>query len=156
LEMLITRDGLSFDHACETLQTNESVTLDRAALEEMAKRLPVRTPRIRVGEEALDGIPHVDMPPDAQVFAASRSASARKIRHAVARAVEALPPQDQLILRLCFYEEFSVADIARTLQLEQKPLYRRLENLLSRLRNALEAAGIDADQARAAVDDRDF
>jgi len=156
LEMLITRDGLSFDQACETLQTNESVTLDRVALEEIAKRLPVRTPRIRVSEEALDGVAQLDTPLDAQVSAASRNASARRIRHAVARAVESLPPQDRLILRLRFYEDFGVADIARTLQLEQKPLYRRLDNLLTGLRSALEEAGIDAEEACDAVEGRDF
>ena len=36
-----------------------------------------------------------------------------------------------------------IADIARALNLKQKPLYRRLDRLLQRLRAALEAAGID-------------
>jgi hypothetical protein len=37
----------------------------------------------------------------------------------------------------------SVADIARALQLKQKPLYRRIEAIQVRMRSALEARGID-------------
>jgi hypothetical protein len=36
-----------------------------------------------------------------------------------------------------------VADIARTLQLRQKPLYRRIEAIQEQMRTALEARGID-------------
>jgi hypothetical protein len=38
----------------------------------------------------------------------------------------------------------SIADIARMMRLPQRPLYRRIESLLGRLRAELTAAGIDA------------
>jgi hypothetical protein len=37
-----------------------------------------------------------------------------------------------------------ISRIAQLLQLESKPLYRRLERLLERLRTGLEAQGVDA------------
>ena len=43
----------------------------------------------------------------------------------------------------------SIADIARILHMPQRPMYRRLEQILTMLRHRLSAAGIDA---RAAED----
>jgi RNA polymerase sigma factor for flagellar operon FliA len=40
----------------------------------------------------------------------------------------------------------SVAEIARTLAIPQKPLYRRLERLLEHLREQLEAEGISRER----------
>jgi RNA polymerase sigma factor for flagellar operon FliA len=47
----------------------------------------------------------------------------------------------------------SVADIARTLRLDQKPLYRRIDGSLARLRPALEAGGVDRDLAAELLSD---
>ena len=55
----------------------------------------------------------------------------------------AADPQDRLILILRFDDGRTVADIAAMLRLEQKSLYRRLEQLLRNLRKGLEAEGID-------------
>ena len=156
LEMLIARDGLSFDQACETLRTNEAVGLDRPAFEEIVTRLPIRLDRVQVGEEALDELAQREAPLDARESTAARKASARRIRQAMARAIVSLPPQDRLILRLRFQEDLGVADIARALNLEQKPLYRRLDNLLGGLRSALEAAGVDREEARSVLEGRDL
>jgi RNA polymerase sigma factor for flagellar operon FliA len=41
----------------------------------------------------------------------------------------------------------SVADIARTLRLDQKPLYRRLETIQATLRTALESRGVHRERA---------
>ena len=147
LEMLVARDGLTFDQACEILRTNEAVTLDRAALESIGERLPIRLRRLRVGEDALDELACHTAPPDAHVPAGPTKDAGRKIRRAVTLAVASLGDQDRLILRLKFQEDLGVADIARALHLEQKPLYRRLDMLLRRLRQALEAAGIGRDDA---------
>jgi RNA polymerase sigma factor for flagellar operon FliA len=55
--------------------------------------------------------------------------------------------EDRAILRLRFHGDATVVSIARALGLEQRPLYRRIEALLARLRAALEAAGVDAESA---------
>ena len=53
LERLTSRDGYSFDEACELLETNHQVTLPRAELEAMAGRLPGRTAAaFRIGRSA--------------------------------------------------------------------------------------------------------
>jgi DNA-directed RNA polymerase specialized sigma24 family protein len=45
-----------------------------------------------------------------------------------------------------------VADIARRLDVPQKPLYRRLERALRTLRTALERAGVPVERVRAALE----
>ena len=155
LERLLAREGYDFDQACETLRTNEGVTLSRAELADIAARFPIRTRRSVVGEEALETVAESGGSPDAGALAADPSAIGMQIRRALAPAVQALADQDRLILRLRFQDGLGVADIARALHLEQRPLYRRFESLLRGLRDALEAAGIDRDAAREAVSRKD-
>jgi RNA polymerase sigma factor for flagellar operon FliA len=64
------------------------------------------------------------------------------VLQALQRALQALPEEDQLILRMRYLSGASVADIARALHIEQKPLYRRIENNRARLRAILEESGI--------------
>ena len=80
---------------------------------------------------------------------------ARRILDALTTAVQALGDQDRVILRLRFQDGLAVADIARALHLDQKPLYRRFDALLNQLRAALEAAGIDRTEASEIVNRKD-
>ena len=57
------------------------------------------------------------------------------------------------MLRMRFWEDMSVADIARGLAVEQKPLYRRLERLLADLRKKLAGAGVTAQQLHELLDE---
>ena len=66
-----------------------------------------------------------------------------ELRQMLARALDTLSTTDRLILRFRFEDERSVPEIARLLG-EKSPfvLYRRLEKILARMREFLEAAGI--------------
>ncbi len=57
-------------------------------------------------------------------------------------ALGKLDAEDRVILRMRFEDGFTVADVARALDLRQKPLYRRVEGLLRRLRRELEGRGM--------------
>ena len=155
LERLIAREGCGFDQACEVMRTNEGVTLTRAELEAIAVRLPIRTRRTVVTEDALDAMPQDQDSAGAGIAASDARAIGQQIRRALAPAVEAMSDQDRLILRLRFQEGLGVVDIARALHLDQRPLYRRFELLLRRLKDALETAGIDRDAARDAIEHKD-
>jgi DNA-directed RNA polymerase specialized sigma subunit len=67
--------------------------------------------------------------------------------------VASLPAEDALIMRMRYWSEMSVAEIARTLRVEQKPLYRRLEGIQANLRAALESRGVDRTRAIEIVTD---
>ena len=64
-------------------------------------------------------------------------------------AMASMTAQDRVILRLRFACNASIASIARSLGVEQRPLYRRIEALLATLRRALEEAGVDGPSAPA-------
>ena len=142
-ERLIVREGYGFDQAHEVLRINEGVTISRSELADVAARLPHRIRHTLVGEELLESVPAHDDQPDADLGSEHARAVNLRIRRALGPAMRGLADQDWLILRLRFQDGLAVADIARALNLDQKPLYRRLEALLRRLRDALEAEGID-------------
>ena len=48
----------------------------------------------------------------------------------------------------------SIADVSRSLRIEQKPLYRRLRRALMLLRKRLEAAGVSSADAEEILTDR--
>lgn len=141
LERLLTRDGIPFDQAVETLRTNHAVRESREELHRLSLSFPRRAPRRFVGDEALEehtAAPEIHDGIEQQEDA--RRASAMSA--ALAAALDELGPQDRLILKLRFQDEIQIAQIARLLGLEQKPLYRRIEHVMGVLRRAMEARGI--------------
>jgi RNA polymerase sigma factor for flagellar operon FliA len=64
-----------------------------------------------------------------------------------------LDPENQEIVRMHFAEGRKLADVARALGLEQKPLYRRVEKLKQRIRDELLAEGIQESDVRGILPD---
>jgi RNA polymerase sigma factor for flagellar operon FliA len=150
LEKLL-RDGLSVDEAVRTLQTNHKVEMSAQDLADLAARLPGRVPRRVVGEEALQDQASNDRA-DSRAEEEEREAIRRKVLPALQEIRKALPPEDQLILRMKG-DDFKIADISRILGLEQKPLYRRIERLLKDLREELERRGFSKEDIDGIFDD---
>ena len=145
LERLTVRDRRSFSDAAEIVLRKHPETKMRE-LEEVAASLPARSPRPAVvpiaegdeerfasGSTAGDLVEALDV--------ARRSKEANDV---VCTAMASMTVEDRVILRLRFSGNASIVSIARSLGLEPRPLYRRIEALLAALRRALEAAGIDA------------
>jgi RNA polymerase sigma factor for flagellar operon FliA len=62
----------------------------------------------------------------------------------VRRTIAAWPDEDAMILRFRFASSMTIAQVSRMLRLPQRPLYRRIEALLAKLRGTLADAGLDA------------
>lgn len=144
LEELLYRDRYPLREAVQALRS-AGVPLDEAELARLAALLPQRAPAREVsldvlGDEGVAGAARAGQAPD------EGSAETRAVAEALNALVAELPPEDGLILRMRFWDDTSVADIARALRLEQKPLYRRLVAIEARLRAALEARGIDRER----------
>ena len=149
LDRLISRDGLSFEEAVETLRTNHGVSESREALERLCELVPQRAPRRFVGEERLADVPAECPMEDALIRKMDRAAHAAALERALEAALAQCEPDDRLLLKLRFQDGLQIARIARLLGVEQKPLYRRLERIIATLRAELESRGID----RAWIDD---
>lgn len=144
LECLIFRDGLTFDEACGVLQSDPRVTETRDALDAIRQRLPNRPGRIGVSD---DEAVRVDSGASA-VERAERQALAERIFEVIRRSLGEQPARDRVFLRLHLESGLTVAEASRSLGLDQKSLYRKKEEVLKRLRAALEAAGIGTEAAR--------
>jgi RNA polymerase sigma factor for flagellar operon FliA len=155
-ERLITRDGWSIEQAAETMRVNHGVVLDDA-LRSLCEKLGQRGPsRQIVAEEEAHEVPSNAPGPDANVVRAEQGFLAKRVRTALDRARQALGPEERLILKMRFEDAVPVADIARALHLNQKRLYRTIEQLLARLRQGLEAEGLDRGDVSALFADGAF
>lgn len=144
VEKLLHRDGCSFDEILQILQ------IDARQLQDMIDRLPAREPRRRMVEiEQAESIASPTADPHESALDGEREKTASRVSTVVRRFIDALPDEERLLLQLRFDSEMSVAQIARSMRLGQKPLYRRMEKHLGALRSELEREGID----RRAIED---
>jgi RNA polymerase sigma factor (sigma-70 family) len=149
LERLVTRDGWSCEQAMETLRINHQVEADEA-LRALAEKLTQRPPaRQFVAESEADGVASLAAGSDANVLRAEHDFLAKRLQTALDRVRQTLTPEERLILKMRFEDSVPVADIARALHLNQKRLYRTIEQLLATLRQGLEAEGLDRGEVTA-------
>lgn len=146
LEALLHKDGLPFEQAVEVLLVTERLAASRAEIDALRNRLPPRTMRRIVGEEEMGEIPVSGAVAESAVLAREASAVAARMRTALAAALSGLPAQDLIVVRLHFGEGLTIADVARALGVEPKPLYRQLDRTLASLRRSLEAQGIQGSE----------
>jgi RNA polymerase sigma factor (sigma-70 family) len=145
LDTMLYRDGISLDEACEILRTNHHVDASLQELHDLAAKLPYRNPPRRMkGEEALENRPAEGMTPEERVIALEAGRRKRQILRLLKDAMRKLPPDDGLLAKMSC--GFKISQIARTLKVEQKPLYRRLEKIFKTLRQDLESHGIRPDE----------
>lgn len=141
LEALIHRDGYTLREAIEVLRS-AGVEQSDVELARMSAKLPLRQSATEVPLEVVDGTPHEADPARTEPgggeddFAILRS------------AINELSAEDQVLMRMRFWDDISVADISRTLRIDQKPLYRRIEAIELKLRALLTERGVDRDRAR--------
>ena len=142
LEELVSRDGCSVREAIGILRSRGATATD-AELTRLAARLPQRTTDRTVSvEEVEEALPA----PRGSSSVADEERST--VEHALLASISELPDEDRVITRMRFWDGLSVADIAKTLRLDQKPLYRRIEMIQRRLRDTLARHGITQQRAR--------
>lgn len=147
-EKLTHRDERSFEEAVQILERQGAT---RSELQALQQRLPKRDRRPR--EIALEELKVDPLDREGTIAATSEdSRLARSTADAVRRAVDAMPDDDRVILRLRFEAQMSIPEIARMLHVEAKPLYRRINRSLAALRNALERAGVSAADVEHIID----
>ena len=149
LERLVTRDGWTCEQAMETLRINHQADGDEA-LRALAEKLTQRAPaRQFVAESEADGVASPTAASDANVLRAEHDFLAKRVQTALDRVRQTLTAEERLILKMRFEDSVPVADIARALHLNQKRLYRTIEQLLVKLRQGLESEGLERGEVAA-------
>jgi len=143
LEKLLFRDGRTIDEALVFLGAkHEGIT--RESLQTIAGRLPDRAPRHRdVGLEKAESVA-ITRPAEVEepVFANERRRASERLSAVMSAVIERLPEDERLILQLRFEGGMTVPQIARSLGLDQKLTYRRIERRMRDIRVELEHSGI--------------
>jgi RNA polymerase sigma factor (sigma-70 family) len=155
LDVLIHRDRLSFDEACGQIVSESRGAVSRAELDRLAELLPSRLPRRMVGEEAMDALAVDGAAVEAPIKVTENAETRRKAHVSLMKAFARLAADDRFLLRLRFERNMTVARIAEQTHQPQKPLYRRFERLYARLREVLEADGVDGGMIGAMLEDPD-
>ena len=144
LDRLLHYEGRSLAEALANTKAKHP-DADTAQLEAIAAILPHRAPRPRLvpviegDEERFAGATRADE----RVVSADLEKRSGRTSRAVHEAMALMTAEDRVVLRLRFGKGMAISDIARVLGTAQRPLYRRIETLLAKLKSALEQAGID-------------
>jgi RNA polymerase sigma factor for flagellar operon FliA len=147
LEALVYRDRYTLAQAGEKLRTGGRTGLSDIDLARLLARLPSRGPLRPVQVAPDHALPQAEASQraDDRVVASEADRFREKVTDALARVMDRLEPEDRMLARMHFGEGRSLAEVARTLRLDQKPLYRRVDRLRRRLREDLLAEGVGDD-----------
>lgn len=144
LSRLVLRDKWDYDAAVAFLAAKGAASAEEC--EAVWSRFKKRAQRSFVDLDAAGELADEAADP---VEAEQRRARAAQVRDALRTARAALPPGDQLILKLRLESGFTVARIAKLQGEDQKALYRRYEQIYRQLRTALAELGVSAEDSRA-------
>jgi RNA polymerase sigma factor (sigma-70 family) len=157
LEALVYRDNYRLDQAGELLRTSGRTTLSDRDLGRLLKELPQREP-LRHREVSTDEVPETteaDDRADERVTGAETLALREQVTDVLKRAMAQLDAEDQVIVRMHFVDGHTLADVARALEIEQKPLYRRVKRLRDLLRSTMERDGVHEEDVQDLIDRAD-
>ncbi|HEX2062304.1 MAG TPA: sigma-70 family RNA polymerase sigma factor [Thermoanaerobaculia bacterium] len=144
LERLLFRDGYTFGEAVRILTTPAGTQYSVSELESIYVRLPHRNPRpVEVSDDVVPDAVAVESDAHVRAESRDRERTARRVARTVDGIIETLPLRDRAILQLRFWLAMTAPEIARALHLDQKKIYKRLDQLLLELRRALERAGVN-------------
>jgi RNA polymerase sigma factor (sigma-70 family) len=142
VEQLLHRDRLRLDDVVDVLM-RDNAGLDRQRVVALAASLPRRQERVRqVPEEELEQAAAPDFA-DGRLREREREQVEAQVSTCIRSAIAELPQEERLVFRMRFEHGMSVAQIARALHRDQKPLYRQLKRRLRDLRRRLERCGVD-------------
>lgn len=157
LERLVYRDGYPLAQAGEKLRTSGHTTLSDGELARLLAQLPERQPMrpVEVGGDAVLDAREGAFHADARVTASEAGARRQDLMDRLGRALERMTPEERMIVRMHFGEGRTLAEVARVLSLEQKPLYRRIVKLKERVREHLEREGVSWATVRDVLEQED-
>jgi DNA-directed RNA polymerase specialized sigma24 family protein len=153
LETLVHRDGMRVDEAAEYLRTRDGLTIGDREVAEIVAALPRRTRARRVDEREvpIESIADDEDAADASVALEEDAADRERVYRLLREAIGALPSLDVVILTMHIVAGRSLADVARALNIPQRPLYRVRDGLLARLFATLSAQGVTRERVRAFI-----
>jgi len=141
LEVLLGREGLTLDQAYEMIKPRFP-GLSRDEARKIADQIKPKPPRTFDSEDVVARLADLGPTGGDRLEQREKLVEKRKALALMHQRLSELPEQDRLLLVRAHAEGVKFSRIARSLGIDQKPLYRRNERLLTELRTDLEEAGI--------------
>jgi RNA polymerase sigma factor for flagellar operon FliA len=151
-EKLLRRERKTVDETADAL-ARSGMPLTKPQIEELCAQLPERKSRPREVNLAEGDETSAGATAEPDLTRGDRTRFARRLSDAVRKSMSRFSAEDQAIIRMHFDADMTVAEIARALNVSQKPIYRRLQRRLDDIRKSLKVAGIDAPTALEVVSD---
>ena len=149
-EQMTVRDGHSAAHAEAVLRQVTGASVPVEFTRTVGRVGPCGRRRFVALEEVARQASPSD--PFAEAMDGQRARRGAAVGRQLARALDTLPVQDQLLVRLRHQQGLKVSEIAAMLKLDQKQLYRRLNAIHASLRVTLSATGTSAHEALDVID----
>ncbi|MDH4161913.1 MAG: sigma-70 family RNA polymerase sigma factor [Nitrospirota bacterium] len=155
LERLVHRQRYAVHEACQIMAANPVTVLEESAAYAILDKLQVRWTRPRPVDDPEAYLPNVpDQAPDPEKRASQQQV--RKERQRIIALIgtisSSLSGEDKLLIKLLFIGDRKVSEIARLLGKSDRQLYKRIQTILRRLRDAMADAGIREDDVRNILD----
>jgi RNA polymerase sigma factor (sigma-70 family) len=147
LERLMHKSGCTRQEAVTRVLAGGDQPYSESELQRLAASLPTRTPLrpTMVADTAAESVAAASVDADGPLTAEEHEVALGHAQRILDDAMRSLAAEDRLMVGMRFLDGHSVADIARAMRVDQKPLYRRLERTLASLRRTLESAGLNRD-----------
>lgn len=152
LEQLIYRDGNTFEDACRILEGSHGPVASER-LHEVYLNLPDRGAKkaMVLRDDELKAVSSADPPPDETMEQGRLNDIKRKIEGIVGEVRGSLSGEDSLILRMVFEDGFSISEAARAVGAPRRYVERKVDFMLTGLRERILESGIDIDDAVDAI-----
>ncbi|HVG08525.1 MAG TPA: sigma-70 family RNA polymerase sigma factor [Thermoanaerobaculia bacterium] len=141
LEKLLGREGFTFEEAYQLIKPGFP-GLSRGEAKEIVAQIYPRRGRIFESEDVVTRQPDLEPTGDKRLERREKLVKKRKALALLHRILSDLPEQDRDLLLRAHAEGVKFSCIARSLGIDQRPLYRRNEKLITKVRTILEKAGI--------------
>lgn len=142
LESLIYASGFTVGEAVERVHQENWTWRSGDELADLAGLLPVREPVHEQPVSELEEIAATTGDVEEKVRRRELAELRARFLAAFREATARLPPGARVLLRLLFEGGLTVAEAARALGADQRPLYRLRDDALRRIRSDLEASGL--------------
>ena len=151
LERALVVEQMELEAAVRALAQRSDLETTESELLRIAEQLPpAKAKRSFVDEQALEQIPvpSAGSSTEHRWLDRERTQNADRLSAVLRSALQTLPAQDFLILKLHLRDGQTLATIADRLQVPQRPLYRRKNKSLDVLRDHLESQGLSWPEVR--------
>lgn len=133
LERLLHRDGRRLSEAVELVVERSDHGITRAEVHRLYGRLPLRKRREIVGLEAVGDLPAEDEA-DADLWRNEEHEELQRIGRILEGALDALPHKERLMIRMRYFDGFTLAAIGDVFGLTPQSTDRRIRRALKSLR----------------------